>query len=114
VCFSGFAIANPCRLGRRRRSTLRQIRTDLELKIQACTRFVEKGGEPDKLSLAFTYRGQSQFQKGFIDAAVSDYNMAIALNPESAQANLGRGWSTWPRRLRRGHRRLQQGDLHRT
>ena len=46
---------------------------------------------PD-LALAYHGRGQAQFYEEQLDLALEDYNMAIKLKPEMAEAYLSRGF----------------------
>jgi tetratricopeptide (TPR) repeat protein len=53
---------------------------------------IQSGHEPPQnLVAAFTYRGNAYFGKGQYDRAIEDYDQAIRLNPNYAEAYNNRG-----------------------
>lgn len=63
-----------------------------DLAIQHCTRAIESGkfsGEP--LSRLYFNRGIESAAKGDFDRAIADYDAALKLNPQSADAHFNRG-----------------------
>ena len=66
--------------------------TSLDLRINACTAFIEsKGLSQDRLAVAFQNRGSAYVAKGDTDRAIQDFNQAIKLDPKYANAFNSRG-----------------------
>src|SRR5207253_2753955 len=63
-----------------------------DISIGGCTAIIQSGREtPDILGIAFYDRGTAYSQKGQFDHAIQDYNRAIGLNPDYANAFYNRG-----------------------
>ena len=68
--------------------------TDLDLLIGGCTALIQGGRETQhNLAVAFTNRGVAYERKGQYDRAIQDYDQAIRLNPNDANAFNGRCWN---------------------
>jgi tetratricopeptide (TPR) repeat protein len=66
-----------------------KLRGTPDLRMAACTRIIEKGGEQKKVALAYAYRGSAYNSKGEKDLAIADYNEAIRRDPTRAAAFRG-------------------------
>jgi tetratricopeptide (TPR) repeat protein len=63
-----------------------------EVKIFGCSAIIEAGTEaPEAIATAHFNRGLAYHAKRELDLAIADYDRAIALNPEFAEAYNGRG-----------------------
>jgi tetratricopeptide (TPR) repeat protein len=66
--------------------------TSLDIRIDTCTSAIQSGGlSQDRLSIAFQNRGAAYIAKGDPDRAIQDYDRAIGLDPNYANAFNGRG-----------------------
>src|SRR5882672_8197883 len=64
----------------------------LDLRIDGCTRLIESGVlTPDTLAIALQNRGTAYLGKGDPDRAIEDYDRAIRLDPNYANAFNSRG-----------------------
>ena len=71
-------------------------RAALENKIAACTRIIQSNAADQlKLLLAYFHRGEGYTEKRQYDAAISDFDDALRLNPEMAAAYKMRGHAAW-------------------
>lgn len=65
---------------------------DLDLQIAACTRLIRKGRiKGAALGIAHYNRGIAYAKKDAFGKAIADYNQAIQLNPDDAEAYYNRG-----------------------
>jgi tetratricopeptide (TPR) repeat protein len=61
-----------------------------EKRIAACTRLINKRDQgPEKIALAYTYRGSAYRSRDDNQSAVADFNKAIELDPKRAAYNRG-------------------------
>ena len=106
--FSGVAIAQ----------TLDQQRCfarDPDLSISGCTAIIQSGNETQQnLAVAFFNRGNAYLEgKGQPDRAIQDFDQAIRLNPNYAEAFKGRGFAYsnkgQPDRARASYARTSRG-----
>jgi len=67
--------------------------TDLDLKIRACTKIIDRGKQEPRVLRASAYlaRGVAYSRRGDADRANADFTKAIALEPNSATAYIYRG-----------------------
>ena len=67
---------------------------DLERRVAGCTALIERGDQDGNLrSLAYAMRGLVLSIKGQYEAAIRDYDSAIALKPDFAVALNNRAWA---------------------
>ena len=60
--------------------------------VSACTRLIEKGGRTNSdLATIYTHRGKAWDEKDEEDRALADYNKALELDPNNADAYFDRG-----------------------
>ncbi|MGH6907325.1 MAG: tetratricopeptide repeat protein [Aestuariivirga sp.] len=63
-----------------------------DLRIQGCTAIIDAGTDTaGNLGVAYNNRGNAYSNKNEYDLAIADYDKAIALNPEYAEAYNNRG-----------------------
>jgi len=66
--------------------------TSLDIRIDSCTSDIQAGGlSQDRLSIALQNRGTAYIAKGDPDRAIQDYDRAISIDPNYANAFNGRG-----------------------
>ena len=66
--------------------------TSLDIRIDSCTSVIQSGGlSQDRLSIAFQNRGAAFIAKGDANRAIQDFDRAISLDPNYANAFNGRG-----------------------
>ena len=67
---------------------------DNERRVTGCTEIIEAPGTgPEELSTAYAMRALAFSLKGQYDSALSDYDRAIAINPDFAVALNNRAWA---------------------
>jgi tetratricopeptide (TPR) repeat protein len=67
-------------------------RASLDIRIDSCTSAIQSGRlSPDRLSIAFQNRGAAFIAKGDPNRAIQDFDRAISLDPNYANAFNGRG-----------------------
>lgn len=75
--------------------------------VESCTAVIASDAEPTRRVAAYVNRGVAHAARGDLDLAIADYDAAVALNPDLAEAFFDRGNAY---RLRYQHARSMAGD----
>ena len=89
-----FCLALACAAPARAETALDCFSENRDLWIPGCTALIERQGlEPEQLAQAYSMRALGYSIKGQYDRAISDYDQAIAINPDFAVALNNRAWA---------------------